>query len=109
MKTTKELLGARIRELRKIRGLSQERLAEMVNIEPRQISRIEGGKSYPSLDRLERFSQVLNVPLKTFFEFGHLDDSGVRDGKITEIMKELGEDYKQIIYRIVKSFDKTYS
>ncbi|MFZ3122593.1 MAG: helix-turn-helix transcriptional regulator [Thermodesulfovibrionales bacterium] len=32
MKTTKELLGARIKELRKAKGLSQEELSEKVGM-----------------------------------------------------------------------------
>ncbi|MEI8356296.1 MAG: helix-turn-helix transcriptional regulator [Deltaproteobacteria bacterium] len=41
MKNTKELLGARIKEIRKARGLTQEQLAEMVDIEQKHVSRIE--------------------------------------------------------------------
>ena len=41
MKTTKELLGERIRELRKARGLTQEQLAELVEIEQKHVSRLE--------------------------------------------------------------------
>lgn len=44
MKTTaKKLLGARIKELRTGRGLSQEELAEMVGVDPKHLSRIETG------------------------------------------------------------------
>jgi transcriptional regulator with XRE-family HTH domain len=57
MKTTKELLGARIKELRKARGLSQEQLSEKINIDPKHLSRIiEVGKSYPSLDTAEKLA-----------------------------------------------------
>ena len=63
MKTTKELLVARVKELRKARGLSQEQLAEMIEIEPKHVSRIEVVKSYPTLDRLERIAKALDVPM----------------------------------------------
>ena len=48
MKTTKELLGGRIKELRKLKGLSQEKLSEKINIDPKHLSRIEVGRGFPS-------------------------------------------------------------
>ena len=78
MKSTKELLGARIKELRKACKFSQEELAEMIGVEPQHMSRVESGRSYPSLDRLEKISMALNVPRKDFFEFTHLADSAER-------------------------------
>lgn len=71
MKSTKELLGARIKELRKTRGMSQEELSEKVNIDPKHLSRIEVGRGFPSLDTLEKLADALNVELKDFFEFAH--------------------------------------
>jgi len=50
MKTTKELLGSRIKEIRKLRRLSQEELSEKINIDPKHLSRIEVGRGFPSLD-----------------------------------------------------------
>lgn len=105
MKTTKELLGARIKELRKARKLSQEQLSEMIEIEPRHMSRIERGWSYPSLDRLERISIALEVPLKSFFEFGHLEDAGERLDELSGMVRDMGEEYQKLVYRIVKAID----
>jgi len=67
METTKKLLGARIKELRKLRGLSQEKLAEMINIDPKHLSRIEVGGSFPSMDTLGEISKSLKMELKDFF------------------------------------------
>ena len=54
----KELLGKRLRELRKRKGINQEKLAEMIEVDPTTISNIENGKNYPSLINLEN---LLNV------------------------------------------------
>jgi transcriptional regulator with XRE-family HTH domain len=102
MKSTKELLGARIKELRKWRKLSQEELAEMIGVETRQMSRIEVGQSFPTLDRLERIAKALDVPIKNFFDFMHLEEGEERAGDIKEMVKELSEDYQKIVYRFVK-------
>jgi len=104
MKTTKELLGARIKELRKTRGFSQERLAEMVGVEPKHLSRIEVGSSYPSLSRLELIANALGVPIKEFFDFMHLEDSGERAASIESMVKELEEGHQKLVYKIVRAF-----
>ncbi len=105
MKTTKELLGARIRELRKARNLSQEQLAEMIDVEPRHVSRLEVGSSYPRIDRLEKIAVALNVPLKDFFDFMHLESPDARTRNIEEMVKGMDEDYQRIIYKIVRAFE----
>lgn len=106
MKTTKELLGARIRELRKSRNLSQEQLAEMIDVEPRHVSRLEVGSSYPRIDRLEKIAAALDVPLKDFFDFMHLESPDTRAEKIEEIVKGMKEDYQRIAYKIIKAFEE---
>jgi transcriptional regulator with XRE-family HTH domain len=54
-----------------MRGLSQEKLAEKVNIDPKHLSRIEVGRSFPSMDTLTEISKSLKVELKDLFEFEH--------------------------------------
>lgn len=67
MKTIKEQLGARVKEIRKVRGLSQDKLSEKVGIDAKHLSRIEVGGSFPSLDTLAKLAGALNVELKDFF------------------------------------------
>ena len=69
MADTKKLIGARIKELRKQAGFTQERLAEIVDMDSRHLSRLEVGKHFPSLDSLERIAEALNAPLAEFFQF----------------------------------------
>lgn len=106
MKTTKELLGARIRELRKARNLSQEQLAEMIEVEPRHVSRLDVGSSYPRIDRLEKIAVALNVPLKDFFDFMHLESPVTRVQNMDVMLKGMSEDYQRIIYKIVRAFEE---
>jgi transcriptional regulator with XRE-family HTH domain len=105
MKTTKELLGARIREFRKARGLTQEQLAEMIGVEPRHISRMEGGYHAPTIERLDKLSLALNVPIKDLFDFMHLNDPDTRTKNMDELVKGMNEDYQRIIFKIVRAFE----
>jgi len=103
MKTTKELLGARIKELRRSQNISQEELAEQIGVEPLHMSRIEIGRSYPSIDRLEKISTVLKVPLKDFFEFMHLEDASERMETIDSLAKDLSDERQRFVFRILKA------
>ena len=50
MESPKKCFGARMKEIRESRGLNQEQLAELVNMESRHISRIETGKSFTTIE-----------------------------------------------------------
>lgn len=69
MQDTKKLIGARIKALRRQAGMTQEVFAGKVDMDARHLSRLEVGRHFPSLDSLERFAKVLDVPLSQFFDF----------------------------------------
>lgn len=54
-------LGTRIKELRKLKGMSQELLAEESGLSLRTIQRIEKGDTNPTGESLKRLSNALNV------------------------------------------------
>lgn len=105
MKSATELFGARIRELRKGRGLSQDQLAEVIGIDQKHMSRIELGKSYPSLDRLMRIAEALQVPLPSLFEFMHLEspETQTQTQSIEEMLKGLDDEARGKAYKIIRA------
>ncbi len=64
----KEHIGSKVREGRKRRRLTQEQLAEAVEKAVETISNIERGHAYTGLETLERIGQVLEMPVRDFFE-----------------------------------------
>lgn len=56
-------LAEQIREYRQRRGLSQEALAERLEVSRQAVTKWETGKARPSSEQLLRLSQVLEVPL----------------------------------------------
>ncbi|MEI3613600.1 helix-turn-helix domain-containing protein [Pseudogracilibacillus sp. SO30301A] len=60
-------IGKRIKNLRETSDISARKLAQMTNLDPSQISKIERGGSKPSLDALERICKALNISLSEFF------------------------------------------
>lgn len=106
MKNPTELLGARIRELRKARRLTQEQLAELLGIEQKHISLIELGKSYPSLDRLMRIAEILGVPLPSLFDFAHHEQEALSPEVMAKKIVGMSEHERQLLYRIAEFMEE---
>lgn len=62
-------IGQMILEARSIKGITQKRLAEMINTRQSGISRAESGKYLPSLSFLEKIAKVLKTYLIVRFGF----------------------------------------
>jgi Predicted transcriptional regulator with C-terminal CBS domains len=60
-------LGKRVRELRRERGYSQERLAELADIHENHVRRIEGGTANPSYLVLVRIARALGINPSNLF------------------------------------------
>ncbi len=76
------LLGRRLRGRRRLMGLTQSQLAQMVGVRFQQIQKYEAGANRISAARLWRFCQALEVEVAYFFEglpSEHGDTSGSRD------------------------------
>ena len=61
--------GNRLRQLRKVSNLTQEELAEKVEVSVDFIGLIERGLRGPSFDTLYKLSKTLAVDLSEFFKF----------------------------------------
>ena len=69
-KTTKILqLGRTIFKKRKDKGLSQNQLAEKLDISREHLAKIETAKRCVSLGLLIDISEALEIPVKDFFDF----------------------------------------
>jgi len=60
--------GKRLAEIRKDKGITQERLAEMVDVHRTYIGFIEQGKRNPSIGNINKISKVLKVRLSELFK-----------------------------------------
>ena len=65
-------LGNRIRELRKIKGVSQLELAYDMDMSMNTISGIELGKISPKIETLRKIAEKLNVSMSELFEFSKI-------------------------------------
>ncbi len=97
----KKLLGKRIKELRKTRNLTQERLSELIGIETCSLSAIESGRHFPSLPTIEKLSQILNYEIKNFFDFNHLKSNEEKLAEIESSLKYLSKEKVDLIHLLI--------
>lgn len=82
--TNAEILGSKLYELRKNNGLSQEELAEKLNVSRQAISKWECGESLPDTDNLITISKLYKISLdelvgNSYSEFKDNIDSSVEE------------------------------
>lgn len=103
MNDIKKLIGKRIKELRKAQGISQQQLAELANIDQRNLSHIECGDTFPSRSLLD-LAKALNIELKDLFDFEHLDVTiETMSAYIKENIDHLPKESIIAVYRMVKA------
>jgi len=103
MSEIKKLLGRRIQELRKVKGIKQETLAELINIAPRNLSNIETGRCFPSPENIEKLANALNCKVKDLFDFDHHKDNPDLYADITNLLNTISRSRLQDFYKILKS------
>ena len=96
-------LGLRIKELRVSKNLKQCEMADLLEMERSNLTRIESGKQRPSDENLEKIAKILNVELFELFENDHLQDKKDLTSKIINLLSTLNDKELQYIYKTIKN------
>ena len=101
----KEQIGLRIKELRKKRHLTQEKLSELLDISQNTLSCIETGDNFFTSETLEKIIKTFDIEPEELFSFGYQKS---QKELIDEINKMLIENPDKIsdIYKITRSLVK---
>lgn len=94
-------IGKRVRNLRKRSNLTQAQLAEKVNLTDESISRLETGKSIPSVEKLNEIALVLNAEIKDLFDFKEdIESKKVLIKKLVNLLATRDRQNVNLIYQI---------
>lgn len=104
MNNYKKFLGAKIKDIRRNRGYTQDFLSERIGIDPKHLSRIECGKNSPSLDLLYKICSVLKVNPSVLFDESMLKSKQELIRDISEILKNEPESDVRKYYKILINF-----
>ena len=67
-------LGEKIKKLRVENNWTQEKFAELIDITPRNLNRIESGENFVTAETLDKILTTLNVSADILFSYEHLKD-----------------------------------
>lgn len=99
-----EKVGTLIAELRKEKGLTQQELADKLNITDRAVSKWERGLGCPDISLLEKLSNILEISILELLKGRRLDkDEIIGNKEVLETMKFSKETYKN---KLVKYINK---
>ena len=102
----KELLGKKIQQIRKSRGFTQEKLAEIIEMDSGYICKMETGRHTPSLETLNKLSNALNVDMKEFLDFTSLENISIMfktKENLLKLIDEMPPQNVSLLYNIAKS------
>ncbi len=100
----KKDFGLRIKELRNKKGITQYQLAEMTGIDPKHMSHIETGRSFPKADLIEKLANALEIEYTELFQTEHLQERKVLLNKINNSLEKVKDNDLRVIYKLISSY-----
>ena len=100
MTNLRELLAQNIKKYRKIRGLSQELLAEKAGTSTTHIGMIEIGKKFPSPKMLEQIALALGIDTPELFTTGNVIFMPGHDKSIERLYQDIMVDFEDFRNKI---------
>ena len=97
------MIGARIKEVRNKKGLTQEQLSEKMEINPKYLSSIERGNENPTLNTLIKLSESLEVDLGEIFGFIQIEDPVERKSMITSLLEQADTEQLKLAFKVLSA------
>lgn len=106
----KREIGKMVCARRKALNLSQEKLAEIVGIKVRTLSKIENGYTFITAKTLCEMCKVFNIEPKTFFDIGESTTiSNIKLNDIIEKLKTYNSQQLNLYYELINFIDTKYN
>jgi transcriptional regulator with XRE-family HTH domain len=99
-------LPERLIALRKVRGLSQQQMADAIGIHVNSLKKYENGQAQPSLDVFKKIAITFNVSSDALlFEEQNTDDSPMR---LIEAIQQLRPEQRHVVNEVLESLLMRY-
>ena len=99
----KQMIGARIKDIRNKKGLTQEQLSEKMKINPKYLSSIERGNENPTLNTLIKLAESLEVDLSKIFSFVQIEDPEKRKSMITSLLDQADNEQLKMAFKVLSA------
>ena len=97
----KKLFGENLKQIRKRKGLTQEKLAELIGMDTRNLCKMENGNHFPQAKNLEKIIEVLDINIIELFDFQDDTESNLKQ-KIFYYVDKLNLKELKLLYDFVK-------
>jgi len=102
--------GLILKELRRLRGLTQDDLATRTGRSLDAVSQWERGVNWPSFDTLIRLSEALDVPIESFFDQIKRPEKRVKaELEAQTLLREMSDDDLAIAIEQLRALSKRRS
>ena len=97
-------VGRRIKQIRESQNIKQCVLAEKLNMEPSNLTRIESGYQLPKEDNLLKIASILNVSVKDLFDFPEEYSNEILRKKIIDTLNSSSSFEIRFLYDFIKLY-----
>ena len=97
-----KLIGERIKKVRKSKGITQDALAEKLNVSIGYVSQVERGITKISLDLLGAISSILDCDIAGFITESVTKSSDYMESELLSEIRKLDSKKKKYIIEIIK-------
>lgn len=92
-------VGKRIKEIRESLNIKQFELADMLDMEPSNLTRIESGYQFPKEENISKIASKLGVEEKDLFDFAHIKTKQELIELINILLNDLNEKEMEYFYK----------
>lgn len=96
------VIGQRIKQARLAKNLTQEDLAEQIDISVAFLSRVERGNSHINLKRLNQLCRLLDVSEGYILNGASSNSTNYLSSEFNEILNSVSPEKQKLIYKIAK-------
>lgn len=97
-----KLIGKRLKEKRLEKNLTQEQVAEYLNISNEYMSKIENAKIEINLKRLGQLIVLLEIPIEYFIAGVTTESPAYKASELIELLEDLSPKEKDVIYNVIE-------
>lgn len=95
--------GRELRKMRQQRRLTQEKLAELVDLSVPYISHLERGTKKPSMEVLIRLAEILDVTVDRLLSGNQVTDSAAYYPEVQELLADCSTGERAVLTEIVSA------
>lgn len=105
MKDFYKEFGKRLKELRLQANMTQEKLAEHLNVATKTVSYWENGHNPITLNKIPLIANALNIPIYKLFVFLSADEKAADKDYIALLQAKTGQEL-DILFNLIKELQK---